>query len=147
MADLAVCPRCGAKNRLAGQSERIPVCGRCRGSLPWMVNAGDATFDSEVASPQTVLVDLWAPWCGPCRAMAPVLEELARDFAGQLKVVKVNVDHNPATQARFEVRGIPTLLLFHGGSVVEKIVGAQSKTALERILRAHVPPEGGKRND
>ncbi len=138
MANVVACTRCGAKNRLASRPEKIPVCGRCRASLPWMVDAADASFDAELAAPSPVLVDLWAPWCGPCRTMAPALEELARDFAGRLKVVKVNVDQNPATQARFQAQGIPTLLLFRGGELVERIVGAQPKAALAKMVQAQL---------
>ena len=138
MADVVVCGQCGARNRLASRSDKLPVCGRCRAPLPWMVNASDATFEAELASPSPVLVDLWAPWCGPCRAMAPALEELARDLAGKLKVVKVDVDQNPGTQARFQVKGIPTLLLFRGGALVERIVGAQPKAALAKVVQAHL---------
>lgn len=136
MSDLAVCTQCGAKNRLVSPSEKIPVCGRCRTSLPWLVNAGDATFDGELASPSPVLVDLWAPWCGPCLQMAPVLEQLARDFAGRLKVVKVDVQQHPAVQARFQVQGIPTLLLFRDGQLVERLVGARPKAELVRAVQA-----------
>lgn len=137
MADVAVCGHCGAKNRLASRPEKLPICGRCRSPLPWLVNASDATFDAELAAPSPVLVDLWAPWCGPCRSMAPAIEELARDLAGRLKVVKVDVDQNPSTQARFQVRGIPTLLLFRDGTLLETIVGAQSKAALAKFVQAH----------
>ena len=138
MANIATCTDCGAKNRLAARPDKIPICGRCRAALPWLVDAADATFDAELASPSPVLVDLWAPWCGPCKAMAPTLQELARDLAGQLKVVKVNVDQNPATQARFQVKGIPTLLLFRDGQLLEKIVGAQPKANLLRVVQAHI---------
>ncbi len=138
MASIAVCTECGARNRLAPQTEKIPVCGRCRTSLPWLVDAADATFDAELASPSVVLVDLWAPWCAPCRMMAPALEELARDFAGRLKVVKVDVDQNPATQARFQAQGIPTLLLFRDGELVERLVGARRKAELARLVEAHL---------
>ena len=102
------------------------------------MDAADATFDAELASPAPVLVDLWAPWCGPCRKMAPALEGLARDFAGRLKVVKVNVDENPATKARFKVRGIPALLLFRGGELVERMTGLRPKAALAKVVQAYV---------
>ena len=91
----------------------------------------DDSFESEVLqSPAPVLVDFWAPWCAPCRAIAPVVEELARDYAGKLKVVKMNVDDNPRTPSQYGVRGIPTLLLIHGGQVKEQLIGAQPKAKL-----------------
>ena len=138
MSGIAVCPGCGAKNRLGSRTGKAPVCGRCRAPLPWLVDASDQTFDREIETPSPVLVDLWAPWCGPCRIVAPVLEELARDFAGRLKIVKVNVDENPATQGRFQVQGIPTLLLFRAGELRERLVGAQPKAALARAVQAHL---------
>ncbi len=102
----------------------------------------DATFAREVlASPLPVLVDLWAPWCGPCRIIGPVVERLAREYAGQLKVAKLNVDENPQTAAQFHVQGIPTLLIFRGGQVVDRIVGAVPEPALrariQTALRVH----------
>ena len=138
MSDVAACPDCGAKNRLGSGSGRMPICGRCRAALPWLVDAGDGTLDRELGSPSPVLVDFWAPWCGPCRTVAPILEELAGEFAGRLKVVKVDVDQNPATQGRFQVQGIPTLLLFRDGALRERIVGAQPKTRLASAIRAHL---------
>src|SRR5262245_23390539 len=91
----------------------------------------DESFEREVLqSPTPVLVDFWAPWCGPCRAIGPVVEELARDYAGKLKVVKMNVDDNPSTPNKYGVRGIPTLLLMEGGQVKEQLVGAQPKARL-----------------
>ena len=91
----------------------------------------DDSFESEVLqSPTPVLVDFWAPWCAPCRAIAPVVEELAREYAGKLKVVKMNVDDNPRTPSQYGVRGIPTLLLVHGGQVKEQLIGAQPKAKL-----------------
>ncbi len=136
--EITVCPQCAAKNRTSSHPKKMPVCGRCKAALPWMVNASDGSFDDEIGASAPVLVDLWAPWCGPCRVMAPALEELARDVAGRLKVVKVNVDENPRTQGRFQVQGIPTLLLFSQGKVVEKIVGAQTKAALAKLVGPHL---------
>jgi thioredoxin 1 len=91
----------------------------------------DGTFDTEVLGSNTpVLIDFWAPWCAPCRAIAPVVEELATEYAGKLKVVKMNVDDNPQTPSRYGVRGIPNLILFDGGEVKEQIVGAVAKKRL-----------------
>jgi thioredoxin len=98
----------------------------------------DATFAAEVErSPVPVLVDAWAPWCGPCRAIAPAIEQLAAELAGRIRVAKLNVDENPATAGRFDVRSIPTMLVMVGGREVDRIVGAQPKAAIkERLERA-----------
>ncbi len=99
----------------------------------------DATFDSEVlASDVPVLVDFWAPWCGPCRAIAPLLEELAAEYEGRAKIVKINVDDNTASAAKFGIRSIPNLILFKEGQVAEQIVGAVPKTRLAEALDAVV---------
>jgi thioredoxin 1 len=91
----------------------------------------DTTFDAEVLQSSTpVLIDFWAPWCAPCRAIAPVVEELAGEYAGKLKVVKTNVDDNPQTPSKYGVRGIPNLLIIQGGQVKEQIVGAVAKKRL-----------------
>ena len=140
------CTRCGATNRVPVEKleqKRQPVCGRCKAVLPAADNkpvaVTDATFSAEVErSPLPVLLDLWAPWCAPCRMVAPVLEELATDMAGRVRVAKVNVDENPATASRFQVRSIPTLLVLKRGEELERIVGVQPKQEilrrLERVL-------------
>ena len=93
----------------------------------------DATFESEVLrSPRPVIVEYWAPWCGPCRQVAPVLEAIASEHAGQVDVVKLNTDENPATTQRYHVLAIPTVAVFSGGQVVKQVLGARSKSALLR---------------
>jgi len=95
----------------------------------------DDSFEREVLQSSTpVLIDFWAPWCAPCRAIAPVVEELAREYDGKLKVMKMNVDENPRTPSRYGVRGIPNLILFHSGQVKEQIVGAVPKAQIVRAI-------------
>jgi thioredoxin 2 len=136
---IAICPQCGIKNRLKSQPpDQLPICGKCKGSLPWIVSGTDISFRKELETSTPVLVDFWAEWCAPCRLTAPVLEELARDKAGQIKVVKINVDHNPTTAGQFNIRSIPTLIVFKDGHPVETLVGAMSKDALLQKLQPHL---------
>ena len=124
-SSIVICSNCQAKNRVPVASTGHPRCGKCKSPLPWVVDAGDSDFD-EIADQATlpVLVDVWAPWCGPCRMVTPVLEQLASEMAGQIKLVKVNADEAPRLSQRFEAQAIPTLLVMKNGQVVEKQVGA-----------------------
>jgi thioredoxin 2 len=140
------CPSCGAANRVPrdklAQGLR-PRCGRCKqplpdvGAAPFVVT--DATFAAEVErSPVPVLVDAWAAWCGPCRMIAPAIDALAAELAGKVRVAKLNVDENPATASRFDIRSIPALLVIAGGREVDRIVGAQPKEAIRARLERYL---------
>lgn len=138
---LVRCPSCGATNRVPRDklvAGLAPVCGRCKTPLPVgrkPVTVTNATFAAEVeGSPLPVLLDMWAPWCGPCRAVGPVVDELAGEWAGRVRVGKLNIDENPATAARFGVNSIPTLLVFNGGREVDRLVGAHPKAEIARRL-------------
>ena len=122
---LVKCPHCGRRNRVPAAASGTPRCGNCHRPLPWVVAAGDGSF-AEIAEKASVpvLVDLWAPWCGPCRMVSPLLEQLAAEKAGHMKLVKVNVDESPALQQRFGVQSIPTLLMLRDGKVVSRQTGA-----------------------
>ncbi|HQV21487.1 MAG: thioredoxin TrxA [Moraxellaceae bacterium] len=106
---------------------------------PLIVNTTDAQFEEEVLNADSlVLVDYWAPWCGPCKMIAPILDDLAGEYQGKVKIVKVNVDENPATAQKFGVKGIPTLSLFKGGQVVATKVGALAKSQLTAFLDSNI---------
>ena len=125
------CGHCGQMNRVPTAAAGIPRCGKCHQPLPWIADADDATF-GEVADAAKipVIVNLWAPWCGPCRMVSPALEQLARDLAGQVKLVKVNVDTSPQISQRFDAQAIPTLLVLRDGRVAARQTGAAPLAAL-----------------
>ena len=131
---VVACANCGRRNRVPAAAAGTPRCGQCRTSLPWIADAEDQDF-AEVAeqAPLPVLLDLWAPWCGPCRMVSPALEELARTYAGRVKLVKVNVDTAPQTAQRFGVQAVPTLLVLQS-QVVERQAGAAPAPVLSNWL-------------
>jgi thioredoxin 2 len=134
-----VCGHCGHRNRLPPAAAGRPRCGNCHEPLPWIVDAGDNDF-AEIAERSTlpVLVDLWATWCGPCRMVSPALAQLVEEKAGELKLVKVDVDRAPMLSERFTVRAVPTLLVLKDGQVVARQAGAapvpELRSWLDRAL-------------
>jgi thioredoxin 2 len=138
------CLKCGTKNRMPEtRLNEQPLCGKCGTTLVVNSDQGrpvevtDSTFSREVlSSPGSVLVDCWAPWCGPCRMVAPILDELASKYAGGVRIAKLNVDENPLTASRYDVRNIPTMLLFKDGKLINSLVGALPKETIEQHLIA-----------
>ena len=134
-ATVITCPSCGRKNRVPPAAHGNPRCGNCKSPLPWIVEAGDETFGDVVGQATIpVLVDMWAPWCGPCRMVSPALEQLANERAGKLKLVKINADLAPRLSQRFDVQAIPTLLLLDHGRVIARQVGAAPVAVLRNWL-------------
>ena len=146
---IVTCPNCGTKNRVdeTRAARAQPVCGKCGQTLAGGQEAGpahpiDVTDDSlsgelARAGAKPLLVDCWAPWCPPCRMIAPTMDQLAAESGGRYVVAKLNVDDNPRTATQFRVEGIPALLIFKNGQLVEKLVGLQPKQAIAARLAAH----------
>jgi len=138
------CRKCGAKNRVSNlklSQGMVPVCGKCKEELIVEESKGpivvtDATFEDEVEkSSIPVLLDCWATWCGPCKMLAPTVDKIAEEWSGRIKVAKLDVDENPKTATKLEIMSIPTLLVYKDGKIVDKMVGAQPKAAIEQRLQ------------
>jgi thioredoxin 2 len=134
------CLNCGTKNRVRPTAQGVPRCSVCHAPLPWIVEADADGFGEEITTSLPVLIDFWAPWCGPCRMVSPVVEQMGREYAGRLKVVKLNIDEAPAIAGRYGVQGIPLLVLLRDGQEVDRLVGAVPPAALREFLERHVNP-------
>ena len=150
---VVTCTKCGTKNRVDPRqaAEQVAKCGKCGTPLdvskaenasaetkPLIVT--DSTFQSAIleSKGRPILVDAWAPWCGPCRMVGPIMEQLAAESNGRYRIAKLNVDENPRTAAQFQIQSIPTMLVFKNGSLVDRIVGAQPKPAIAARLLSHI---------
>lgn len=149
---VVTCSNCGARNRVNPQQAAVQVatCGRCRAALGPAVDESasqakpvivtDESFQRVIAETKNrpILVDAWAPWCGPCRLVGPIMEQLAAEANGRYRIAKLNVDDNPRVASQFQIQSIPTMLVFKNGALVDRIVGAQPKPAIAARLLAHV---------
>jgi len=139
-AQVVVCENCGKKNRVPAAATGVPRCGNCKSPLPWLAVADDVSYAAVVEQAKLpVLLDLWAPWCGPCRMVSPALEQLAKEHAGRVKLVKIDVDGSPEVSRRYSVQSIPTLMILDHGEVVAKQIGALGLDALRSWLLQSLP--------
>jgi thioredoxin len=149
LTSIVTCPKCGAKNRIDERAAETkqPVCGRCGTKLcadsaipGHPIEVTDATFKQVLADAgdKPVLIDCWATWCPPCRALAPVIDALATESNGRWVVGKLDTDNNPRTAGQFGISSIPTVLIFKRGQLVDQLVGVQPKTAIQAALQRHL---------
>ena len=141
---IVACQKCGTRNRVdpARAAENLVKCGKCgapitapTGSSQTVLTVTDQSFDGDVLNaPGVVLVDCWAPWCGPCRMVAPIMDQLAAESSGKYTIAKLNVDENPRTSAKYQIQSIPTMLIFKNGQLIDRLIGAQPKPAIAAKL-------------
>ena len=142
MPTIVKCTSCGTRNRVRPTAEGTPRCSVCHTPLSWIVDADRESFDAEITASVPVLIDFWAPWCGPCRMVSPVVESLAQEFAGRVKAVKLNTDEAPEIAGRYAVQGIPLRVLVRDGREIDRLVGAVPKPQLRRWLEPHLATAG-----
>jgi thioredoxin 2 len=140
--NVVTCPNCGQRTRVQPAAAGIPHCPKCGRPLPWLTDVGVADFNTVVEkSPIPVLIDFWAPWCAPCRIVAPAVERLSEELAGKMKVAKLNTDVAPVLQGRFGIRGIPTLVLMDAGKERDRVTGAMNLNALRQWVEQRLPTQ------
>ena len=135
---IVTCPSCATKNRLRPTAQGVPRCSACQTMLPWIVETDAGSFEEEITASVPVLIDFWAPWCGPCRMVSPVVEQMGREYAGHLKVVKLNVDEAQTIAMQYGVQGIPLLVVVKDGGEIDRLVGAVPAEYLRAMLDRHV---------
>jgi len=140
------CPHCGRQNRVRPAASGVPHCAVCGAALPWLTESGEADYPAVVEqNALPVLIDFWAPWCGPCRVVSPIVEQIAQQSAGRLKLVKINTDTAPNLSQRFGIKGIPTLVLLDHGKEIARVVGALGAPALRNWVDTHLPAAAAPR--
>jgi thioredoxin 2 len=144
MTTVVRCEHCGTKNRVPAVADGISRCGNCHRPLPWIVEAGDDTFgDVAERAELPVLVDMWALWCGPCRKVSPALEQVARELAGRVKLVKVDIEAAPKLSRRFTVQAVPTLMVLRNGAVIARQSGAAPAATIRRWVEDAIGAPAG----
>lgn len=139
---IVACPHCATKNRVPSHARGVPQCARCHEALPWIVTSNEARFVADVSGSMPVLVDFWAAWCMSCRQLSPIVERIATEQAGRLKLVKVNVDENRQVASQYGAMSIPLLVLFRDGREISRQVGALPASQLNRWLDPYLAQKG-----